>query len=293
MESEVAERLGRLLAVDASELSVTPLAGGISNRSFVVTGPRDKWAVRIPLATEVPQPLQTLDSAAEERLLAVVAGAGLGPEVLAYDANSQTLVTRYLAGAEAWTAEDARAPDNIRRIAGSLRRLHRLEIDVKLKPFLPCSLAQRYLEAAHQMRRDENAAADAEEQAWARELRRLAEAYETEFSPRTLCHNDLVAANILDDGRLWLVDFEYALLADPILDLASLAGMNGYDVSQQGLLVEAYVDTSPVPFGRQQLDYAVRLVRLLSYFWAVSRTTDTREPDEMRHFADVMAAMLR
>ena len=39
-----------------------------------------------------------------------------------------------------------------------------------------------------------------------------------------LCHNDLLAANFLDDGTaLWLVDWEYAGIGHPLFDLANLA----------------------------------------------------------------------
>ena len=40
-----------------------------------------------------------------------------------------------------------------------------------------------------------------------------------------LCHNDMLAANILDDGRrVWLVDWEYAGVGHPLFDLAGVVG---------------------------------------------------------------------
>ena len=41
------------------------------------------------------------------------------------------------------------------------------------------------------------------------------------FRP-VLCHNDLLAANLIDDGRrLWLLDWEYAGVGHPVFDLAN------------------------------------------------------------------------
>src|SRR5581483_3768020 len=41
------------------------------------------------------------------------------------------------------------------------------------------------------------------------------------FRP-VLCHNDLLSANLIDDGRrLWLVDWEYAGIGHPLFDLAN------------------------------------------------------------------------
>ena len=44
------------------------------------------------------------------------------------------------------------------------------------------------------------------------------------------CHNDLLAANFIDDGeRVWIVDWEYAGMGDPFFDLANFAVNNGLD----------------------------------------------------------------
>jgi thiamine kinase-like enzyme len=77
------------------------------------------------------------------------------------------------------------------------------------------------------------------------------------------------AANILDDGKLWLVDSEYAVGGAPILDLASLAGMNEYTATRYRDLIEAYYQTT-VPFTQSVFDDTVRMVRLLALSWALS-----------------------
>jgi thiamine kinase-like enzyme len=70
---------------------------------------------------------------------------------------------------------------------------------------------------------------------------------------------------VLDGGELTLVDFEYAVRAAPILDLASLAGMNDYASGQLRDLLEAYYrDAAPAV---DELASIVRMVRLLAWFW--------------------------
>jgi thiamine kinase-like enzyme len=59
-------------------------------------------------------------------------------------------------------------------------------------------------------------------------------------------HNDLLAANFIDDGRrLWLVDWDYAGFNSPLFDLGGLASNNQLDAEQEQWLLEAYFDTPP------------------------------------------------
>ena len=61
-------------------------------------------------------------------------------------------------------------------------------------------------------------------------------------------HNDLLAANIIDDGkRLWLVDWEYAGFNSPLFDLGGLASNSEMPPEMRETLLEAY-------FGRPVTD---------------------------------------
>src|SRR5690606_39534213 len=101
------------------------------------------------------------------------------------------------------------------------------------------------------------------------ELFELARAYRARYPSEVLCHNDLVASNVLDDGDLKLVDFEYAVTAAPVLDLAGIAALNDFD-DDGWRLAEAYYEGMRVPFSWGELRKVVRLVRLIAYFWALS-----------------------
>ena len=55
------------------------------------------------------------------------------------------------------------------------------------------------------------------------------------------CHNDLLAANYLDDGeRLWVVDYEYSGNADPTFELGNTCQELGWDDARIEALCAAY-----------------------------------------------------
>jgi len=59
-------------------------------------------------------------------------------------------------------------------------------------------------------------------------------------------HNDLLAANFIDDGeRLWLVDWDYAGFNSPLFDLGGLASNNELSAEQEEALLGAYFDRAP------------------------------------------------
>jgi thiamine kinase-like enzyme len=60
------------------------------------------------------------------------------------------------------------------------------------------------------------------------------------------CHNDMMSANVIDDGnRLWLVDWEYGGAGHPLFDLAHASTVGGMNLEEQRALVEAYPGQLP------------------------------------------------
>ena len=277
------ENLCGALGVAAEEVSVTALSGGLYGRSYRISSAQGDWAVRLPLRERAPG---RLDASVERRLLEVLGDVEMTPPLARGGADREILVTHYLSDTTTWSAADARDDDNIVRLAARLRELHRVAHD--LPPFVAAQTAEHYCHLAAVARQ-----LTAEQREWSRDLAALARAYDADSHPATLCHNDLVAANILDDGRLWLIDFEYAVLAEPILDLASLAGMNGFSADQQTRLVDAYYQGADRPFTMAKFADVVRLIRLVSYFWALAGNREDHQDAAAEQFVEKLTAVLR
>jgi thiamine kinase-like enzyme len=76
----------------------------------------------------------------------------------------------------------------------------------------------------------------------------LAEELEAAQAPLPVIfgHNDLLPANILDDGkRLWLIDFEYAGFNTAMFDLAGTTSNAGFSPDQTDEFLAAYFGQLP------------------------------------------------
>jgi thiamine kinase-like enzyme len=206
-----------------------------------------------------------LDLPTESRAMAAAARAGIAPAVIAADPETGVLLTHFRGGSP-WTPVEARAPENIVRLAGVLRTLHALPVDLPV--FAAERIASRYVSELPQSSSERAAE-------WGDELLTLARRYDARYAPTAFCHNDLVAANVLDDGQLVLVDFEYAVRADPLLDLAYAAGMNGFDGEQRRALLAAYRQEEPANEELADLTWLIRMVRLMAWFWALLGNVST------------------
>ncbi len=73
---------------------------------------------------------------------------------------------------------------------------------------------------------------------------RIAEYLETVDFCSVLCHIDFVEQNVLvlKDGKIRLIDWEYAAMSDPMMDLAVFIISPGYDADDLKKLAELYFD---------------------------------------------------
>lgn len=263
------ERITRALAALLGPMpkSIDPpkLGGGLGHTSYLVALAGESYVLRLKHDSAGA----TLGLEEEFGLLRVAAAAGITAEPVRMDLATRAMLIRFVPRAIRLTAEATRVPGNVARIAALLRRLHDVRADLRV--FEPLRHAETYLAAAAR-----RAPLGPREQRLAAELRTLAGDYAKRYSPSVVCHNDLVAANILDTGDLVLVDFEYAAHSAPILDLASLAAMNDFTDVDRRELLRTYYRGADAPVSPAELGDAVRLVRLMAFFWARAL------PDELR-----------
>ncbi|HNS27288.1 MAG TPA: phosphotransferase [Steroidobacteraceae bacterium] len=80
----------------------------------------------------------------------------------------------------------------------------------------------------------------------------------------TLVHCDLHGSNLIEGDRLWLIDWEYAALADPLQDVASVLAYYPHAGRHSGRLLGALGLAGVTP---RELLAAVWMFQLLVFLW--------------------------
>ncbi len=211
--------------------TVTPIEAGITNRNFRVDVDGDAYVVRLAGAdTE----LLGIDREHEVEAGRVAAGAGVGPDVVAFMPELGCVVTRFVQGSPV-PVERLREPAIMRSVVTSIRAIHACP---PIRATFPVfRIVERFRDAAAARAvRIPEAYDDAH-----RVANRIEAAFSVAPAPLTTCHNDLLNANFLLDGdHTWIVDYEYAGMGDPFFDLGNLSVNNGLDDGAQALLLEGY-----------------------------------------------------
>ena len=210
-----------------------PLSGGITNTNFTVEDGGRRYVVRIGDDIAEHQIVRSNELAASR----AAAAAGISPPVV--HAEPGAMVLEFVDGATLGEA-DIRDAKRLQRLLPIIRKCHR-EIPLHLQG--PAMLFWVF----HILRNYTQILADGNSPHLPRlaELNRMATALETAIGPIEIVfgHNDLLAANFIDDGtRIWLIDWDYAGFNSPLFDLGGLASNNGFDEAQEITLLEAYFE---------------------------------------------------
>jgi thiamine kinase-like enzyme len=218
-DPQVARILEKVPGLDAKGAAVTLLEGGITNCNYLVETQGQRLVVRIG---GDQCHLLGIDRKNEHACSSIAARLGVGAEVLGFFEEERALVTRFISG-ERLTPECASRPQNLRRILDAIRRYHGgPPFPGRFSPF---DTVRSY----HSQARGRGVAFPPEVPRALEILGRIETALGAPAALRP-CHNDLLAANFIDDGgAVRIIDWEYAAMGDPFFDLGNLAANQGLD----------------------------------------------------------------
>ena len=212
-----------------------PLSGGMTNVNFVVENAGKKYVVRI--GDDIPQhQVKRFNELASSKAAYAV---GISPEVIYHESGA--LVIAYVES-HTLNEEDVRKQKMLSRILPLIKRCHQ-DVSSELRgPVLMFWVFHLFRDYAHSLhsRNSHWCSVIPDLLQQAEKLEKAVGQIDVVFS-----HNDLLAANFLDDGeRLWLIDWDYAGFNSPLFDLGGLASNNSLDEKAEVWLLENYFEKS-------------------------------------------------
>jgi thiamine kinase-like enzyme len=249
--------------------------GGLTNAVFRAGGA----VVRLPgKGTE-----EYIDRANEAVAAREAARVGVSPEVLHVDPASGVMVTRYIADTVTMTPETFRSRAGAPGRAGlAFRRLHgsgavfpaRFELFAMIDDYLrvlstrDVDLPDGYHEVV----------------AEAAGVRAALDAHPVEL---VACHCDPLCENFLDTrARMWIVDWEYSGMNDPMWDLGDLSVEAGFSPEQDEEMLRAYFDGEPPARDRARMVIHKAMCDLLWTLWGLIQLANGNPADDFRAYAD-------
>jgi thiamine kinase-like enzyme len=252
--------------------SITRL-GGLTNKVFRVDCDAGSVCLRIPgKGTEA-----YIDRADESQAAWETARAGVSAALLSFDPASGVMVTRFLPEVVTMTpALFNKRPGAPGRAGAVLKKLHtsgatfnnRFELFAMIDNYLKL-LAKKKAELPEGYH---------EVLAASKGVRKALSKHEL---PATACHCDPLSENFLDNGtRMWLVDWEYSGMNDPMWDLGDVAVEAQFNQAQEDEMVASYFGGEPRPAERGRVVVYKAMCDLLWTLWGLIQHADKNPADD-------------
>ncbi len=212
------------------------------------------------------------------------ARAGVSPEVLHFDEKTGVMVTRFIGNAETMSPEKFKTISGAPARAGeAFRKLHASGVVFPFR-FELFSMIDEYLNIL--------ATKDVALPAGYHDVVREADgsvraALAARPLPITACHCDPLCENFLDTGeRMWIVDWEYSGMNDPMWDLGDLSVEGQFDAVQEEEMIRAYFGGEPRPSERGRIVIYKAMCDLLWTLWGLIQLASNNPADDFRAYAD-------
>lgn len=253
--------------------------GGLTNRVYKLDlGSKGRFILRLPgKGTEA-----YIDRAVELHNARVAAEAGVSAEVIYGDAATGIMLTRCIDGIVTMS------PDRFRERAGAparaalaLKRMHSCGKEFRFR-FELFAMIDDYLRVLDE-RKAQLPEGYHDVVKAAQPVRAALDAHPAALAP---CHCDPLCENFLDNGqRMWIVDWEYSGMNDPLWDLGDLSVEASFDAAQDREMMEAYCGGTPSPAVVGRMVIYKAMCDLLWTLWGLIQNADGNPADDFWAYA--------
>lgn len=268
---KVRELLAKVLGTDGyADIS---RMGGLTNHTYKVTLDNgEEYVVRIP-----GEGTEELIVRSDEMISTKLAcELGVDAEMLYFGENGAK-VTRYIPNAVTMSSETLHEERHIKQMAEIFRKMHSCGVDTGV-PFEVFEMAEGYEKIIF-----ENSVAMFDDYA---EIKSRVMEIKNEVDAsadikKVPCHNDPLCENWVEgDGRMYLIDWEYAGMNDGMWDVADVSIEAGFDDECDELLLGAYLGRAADVNDKKHFLASKIYVDYLWTLWAKARVPYDGQPME-------------
>jgi thiamine kinase-like enzyme len=259
------ERLPVFRGSDRRDLRVESLSNSYTNSSFRVDFAGKSFLLRLPgVGTS-----GFVDRRSEAHNAKVAARCGVNAEVLFCDVSDGTMVCRFIEGEGMDAQKFASDPTAAARAAATLARIHRCG-ERFVSRFDPFERIEAYTRVLRRSR-----ATLPEDLALVLEATSRIRRTMGARPPLAPCHNDPWPGNFVDSGeRMYLIDWEYSGMNDPMWDLADLSCEADFDAPRDDDLLVAYFEGPAPRASRRRFEAYKPVCDLLWSLWGFFQTVN-------------------
>lgn len=240
------------------EVKITQI-GGMSNKNFKVTKGRQEYVLRVPGNGSEGMVVRSN----EEQNSIQACKMGINPPIRYFNAETGIKLADFVKNAETLNGATIQRPSCLKKIANIFKTLHNSHVRFG-NEFNVFNEIHNY---EHLLEQCNGKMYEGYEPV--REKVFKLEDYLNQLGVSVKpCHNDLVAENFLkaEDGTIYLIDWEYSGMNDPMWDIAALFLENSFsDESQEYFLTHYFEGKEPKNARTKIFVYQI----LMDYLWAV------------------------
>lgn len=213
--SKIEDLIIDTLQIKKMDIDNIDVLGGMTNKNYLVTINSKKYVLRVPgVGTD-----SIIDRVAEKNNATLASEIGIDNKMFYFCGDTGIKIAEYINNAETLNFETAKKLENLKLTANLLRKLHNSNLKYTNK-FDVFQEINKYEQLIGNIQEIESKYENY--QNIKKEILKLKRILKKNGSYFTSCHNDTVPENFIKNlDRIYLIDWEYSGLNDPMWDLAA------------------------------------------------------------------------
>ncbi|WP_080843974.1 phosphocholine cytidylyltransferase/choline kinase family protein [Cytobacillus gottheilii] len=257
-EQELKEAIGKAINIDIEAITHIEPFGGMTNKNYKMIINDEDWVVRVAgLGTG------RLINRREEKINSNIAvDMGVYPEILYFDEHGGLKISKMIPNAETLNVKTAKRMDMMQLIKDLLRKVHDSDKIIPNDFDFFDKLCQ-YEQLTIQV----NGVFYEGYEAVREKVMQIKEDYELFPVNKVPCHNDTIPENFVRSGdeKLYLIDWEYGGMNDPLWDIATLT-LEGFSPEEERRFLTLYLEGELT----EELDQRMLINKIFADFlWTV------------------------